>query len=105
MHCFIGLHVQEPLASSVLQVNYDWQKLGYPPADFHKHTYPHITIVPPFDTDNVHALTDGLQAVTGSFGQFDADYHSIGVFNRRIVHVAVESNGLTDLRAKLYEFG
>ncbi len=105
MHCFIGLHVQEPLAGTILAVNHEWNRLGYPSADFHKHTYPHITLVPPFDTADTVKLIAGLNIVTNAFPQFDADYARVGVFNRRILHLAVESNGLVDLRAKLYEYG
>lgn len=105
MHCFIGLEVQEPLSSSILEVDHNWSQLGFAPADFHKHTYPHITLVPPFDTTDADRLIAGLTQVVAAFPQFDADYARINAFNHRIVHVEVDSNGLTDLRIQLYGFG
>ncbi len=105
MHCFIGLSVQNPLHNAVLDLTHNWDKLALPPADFHKHTYPHVTIVPPFDIKAVNKLISDLRVITNNFPAFDADYSEINAFNHRILHVAVESNGLIDLRVKLFEAG
>ncbi|MFI5240384.1 MAG: 2'-5' RNA ligase family protein [Candidatus Saccharimonadia bacterium] len=105
MQCFIGIDVGQPLSESILNLKNDWDKLQLPPANFHKHTHPHITIIPPFWTKDVLKMADDLTEITQVFGQFDADYAKVGAFNHRILHISVSSNGIVDLAAKLFYYG
>lgn len=101
MHCFIGIDVKQPLAREVIGLQNQWQKLDLPPADFHKHTDPHITLVPPFECSDVVDMAGDLEEVAKAFPQFSLSFARVGAFNRRILHVSLDSNAIVELRSRL----